>query len=64
MERDKYMNFAFNDHLNDKKTYIRLNEQEACNRLNQIDRDIEAFTKNPNIKLPAHEKTFITRSHE
>ena len=64
MERDKYMNFAFNDHLNDKQTYTRLNEQDTCNCLNQIDRDIEAFTKNPNFKLPAHEKTFITRSHE
>ena len=62
MERDKYLKFAFNDHLKDTSTYTRLTAEEANTRIGQIRRDIDFFTGT--FDIDKSDKTFITRSHE
>ena len=62
MERDKYIEFAFNDHLKDKSTYRQLTDEEANKHIDQISRDIDFFVNN--FKLSKSDRTFIIRTRE
>lgn len=45
MEREKYIKFAYHDHLYDKNTYLQLTEDEANRRMNATAKDIFTFTE-------------------
>jgi hypothetical protein len=62
LERAVYTKRAFDDHLNDEKTYLRLSSSEANDRMILIERKIRAFIDNEDFRLPKDERTYLQRS--
>ena len=61
MERQKYLDLAWRDHLSDTNTYQRLSEDTANSHISKIIADIHFFTTRFNKCLRPHEIKYITR---
>jgi hypothetical protein len=60
MEKTKYIEYAFNEHLNDKNTYRQLDKHEANSRMLKVENDIIIFTDL--FKLDEHDSQYIIRT--
>lgn len=61
IEREKYIELAWRDHLSDRNTYKKLTIEEATKMLNRIRADIEIFT-DVFDSLSSEDSTFIIRT--
>jgi hypothetical protein len=65
MERDKYLHFAYKDHLQDTNTYLRLSKNEASRRLYKTSERIFNFIDIfENGSLSKNDSTYILRTTE
>jgi len=62
MEKTKYVNYAWNDHLSDSNTYKQLSENEAKRMLKKIEEEI--FTFMDIFNLDCEDELFISRTTE
>ena len=61
IERHRYLDLTWRDHLSDKNTYRQLTLTDANRRITSIMNDISFFTTNFKRSLKNHEAKFITR---
>ena len=62
MEREKYVRYAYEDHLSDKNTYRQLSQLEAVKRLSEIEEKIHLFLEIFHVSTLPTEKTYIKRT--
>jgi hypothetical protein len=62
LERTVYTQRAFDDHLNDETTYLRLSASDADTRMAAIAAKILKFINNEAFRLPKDERTYLERS--
>ena len=61
IERERYIQYAWKDHLCDTNTYKQLSKKEAYKKVTSIMNDIEFFTHKFKSSLEKHEITYINR---
>jgi len=59
MDRKRYLELAFRDHLSDKRTYRQLSQAEATRMMTDTHQDITQWMKNWEHKLSDAEITFL-----
>ena len=62
IERDAYIRFALNDHLNCRDTYRKLTYESACQHMYQLRKDVNKFLYKHRDTLTPEAKKFIRKN--
>ena len=60
IEKDRYIQVVFANHLLDKDTYLRMTEEEANKKVNKVKLALQSFTKTHKYLLSKSDRTFLS----